>query len=214
MFDTVLTVSLQADDRRAAAYLLLATRVIALAPMAIFLADRARFVSLASSKLAATLSFPAPLVGVASTSASARMLRWSDASSALSCWRASRWQSAKCSRCGRFGNGSSAGCCGSSDSTAALALMFLFDLGEWLTSQKKHRLGPDAASVNELRDLARAAGSVQRLASQQGGRVEGAVIVNSMLVSLGQREGQLARVHMNQAARAQMLEQVHPPRVG
>jgi hypothetical protein len=67
VFDTILKVALQTNDRRGVAYLLLVTRFIALAPMAIFLADRALFVSLDTGKLlllAAALSFPALLAGV------------------------------------------------------------------------------------------------------------------------------------------------------
>lgn len=68
MLDTVVKLGMELRDRRAAAYLMLTTRVVALAPMAIFLANPALFLSLDAGKLlllSAALSLPALMGGVA-----------------------------------------------------------------------------------------------------------------------------------------------------
>ena len=160
MFDTILKVALQTNDRRAAAYLLLVTRFVALAPMAIFLADRALFVSLDTGKLlllAAALSFPALLVGVVIHLRSAEMeemdrrvmigiilasvlLAIAELIALVYIWA----QSKRSLVAFVIAQG------------LALVVMLYVEFDEWRTWRKTNKLGADAASVDELRDFARA----------------------------------------------------------
>ena len=160
MFDTILKVALQTNDRRAAAYLLLVTRFIALAPMAVFLADRALFVSLDTGKLlrlAATLSFPALLVGVVIHLRFAEMEQMDRrvmvgvilASAVLALGELIAlvyiWAQSKRSLVAFV----------TAQGLALLVLLYA-EFDEWRTWRKTNKLGADAASVDDLRDFARA----------------------------------------------------------